>query len=104
MLFAGTTITKGRGKAIVTTIGMQTEIGKIAGLIQEAPEKQTKLQNDLNILSKRIGIVIIGICIIVFLINVFLLNNDPQESFLTAIALSVAAIPEGLPAVVTIAL
>jgi Ca2+-transporting ATPase len=73
-------------------------------MIQEAPEKQTKLQGDLNTLSKQLGIVILGICVIVFLVNVFWLHNDPQESFLTAIALSVAAIPEGLPAVVTISL
>lgn len=104
MIFAGTSITKGRWMAIVTAIGMETEIGKIAGMIQEAPEKQTKLQGDLNTLSKRLGIVILWICILVFCVNVFLLNNDPQESFLTAIALSVAAIPEWLPAVVTISL
>jgi Ca2+-transporting ATPase len=94
MIFAGTVITKGRGMAVITAIGMNTEIGKIAGMIQEAPEKQTKLQGDLNTLSKRLGIVILGICVIVFLVNVFVLHNDPQESFLTAIALSVAAIPE----------
>ena len=104
MLFSGTNITKGTGKAIVTAIGMDTEIGKIAWMIQEAPEKQTKLQEDLDSLSKWLGIIILIICGIIFLVNVLRLDTDMKEAFLTAIALSVAAIPEGLPAVVTIAL
>lgn len=104
MVFSGTSITKGTGKAIITAVGMQSEIGKIAGMLQETPEKQTKLQEDLDILGKRLGIVILGICAIIFVVNVFVLGNEAKESFLTAISLSVAAIPEGLPAVVTIAL
>lgn len=104
MVFSGTSITKGTGKAIITAVGMQSEIGKIAGMLQETPEKQTKLQEDLDILGKRLGIVILGICAIIFIVNVFVLGNEAKESFLTAISLSVAAIPEGLPAVVTIAL
>jgi len=104
MIFSGTSITKGTGKAIVTAVGMQTEIGKIAGMIQEAPEKQTKLQEDLDHLGKWLAIIILIICGIIFLVNVLRLHSDLKEAFLTAIALSVAAIPEGLPAVVTIAL
>ena len=73
-------------------------------MIQEAPEKQTKLQEDLDSLSKWLGIIILIICGIIFLVNVLWLDTDIKEAFLTAIALSVAAIPEGLPAVVTIAL
>lgn len=73
-------------------------------MIQEAPEKQTKLQEDLDSLSKWLGIIILIICGIIFLVNVLRLDTDMKEAFLTAIALSVAAIPEGLPAVVTIAL
>lgn len=104
MLFSGTVVTKGRWVAVVTATGMQTEIGKIAGMIQEAPDKQTKLQQDLNVLSKWLGLVILWICVIVFIVHVFFLGEDPQEAFLVAIALSVAAIPEWLPTVVTICL
>jgi Ca2+-transporting ATPase len=104
MLFAGTIITKGRGMAVITAIGMQTEIGKIAGMLQEAPEKQTKLQYDINALSKWLGIVVLGICVVVFVMNIFLVKEGWQEAFFIAIALAVAAIPEGLPAVFTITL
>lgn len=104
MLFASTVVTKWHGRAIVVAIGMQTEIGKIAGMIQEAPEKQTNLQKDLNKLSKWLWAVILLICAIVFVSDVFFVGEPIQEAFLVAIALSVAAIPEWLPAVVTISL
>lgn len=104
MIFAGTIVTKWHGKAVVTSIGMQTEIGKIAGMIQQAPEKQTNLQKDLNKLSKRLWIVILIICGIIFISDVIFVWDPVQEAFLVAIALSVAAIPEWLPAVVTISL
>jgi P-type Ca2+ transporter type 2C len=104
MLFAGTVVTRWHGKAIVTAIGMQTEIGKIAGMLQDAPEKQTNLQKDLDKLSKWLGAVVIVICAIVFVSAIFFVWNTWQQAFLVAIALSVAAIPEWLPAVVTIAL
>ncbi len=104
MLFAGTVVTRWHGKAIVTAIGMQTEIGKIAGMIQEAPEKQTNLQKDLDKLSKWLGAVVIVICAVIFVSAIFFVWNTWQQAFLVAIALSVAAIPEWLPAVVTIAL
>ena len=104
MLFAGTVVTKWHGRAIVVAIGMQTEIGKIAGMIQEAPQKQTNLQKDLNNLSKWLWAVILVICVIVFISDVFFVGEPIQEAFLVAIALSVAAIPEWLPAVVTISL
>ncbi len=104
MLFAGTVVTKWHGRAIVVAIGMQTEIGKIAGMIQEAPEKQTNLQKDLDKLSKWLGAVVIVICAVIFVSAIFFVWNTWQQAFLVAIALSVAAIPEWLPAVVTIAL
>ncbi len=104
MVFATTVVTKGRGKAIVTAIGMKTEIGKIAWMIQEAPEKQTHLQKDLDKLSKWIWAVVLLICAVIFVTNITMWGNGIQEAFLAAIALSVAAIPEGLPAVVTISL
>ncbi len=104
MVFATTVVTKWRGKAIATSIGMNTEIWKIAWMIQDAPEKQTNLQKDLDKLSKRLWAVILVICVGIFLINVIFGHNGLQEAFLIAIALSVAAIPEWLPAVVTISL
>jgi len=104
MVFAWTTVTKWRWKAVVTAIGMQTEIGKIAGMIQEAPEKQTNLQKDLDKLSKRIWLAIIIICVVIFVTNISMWESGIQEAFLAAVALSVAAIPEWLPAVVTISL
>lgn len=119
MTFSGTIVTSGKGKVIVTGTGMETEIGKIAKLIEEVETQQTPLQKKLNVLGKKIGLVVIIISIIVFLAQ---LLKDPvvlghltsfeffeflegsREFFLTAIALAVAAIPEGLPAVVTIGL
>ena len=104
MVFATTVVTKWRGKAIVTSIWMDTQIWKIAGMIQEAPEKETNLQKDLDKLSKWLWAVVLIICVLIFLTNVIFGQNGLQEAFLIAIALSVAAIPEWLPAVVTISL
>jgi len=104
MVFSGTIITKGRWLAVVTSIGMKTEIWKIAKMIDEAPEKQTNLQKKLWKLSKRLWIGILIICAIVFLAYYFINWLSLSESFLTAVALAVAAIPEWLPAVVTISL
>ncbi|MBU0459576.1 MAG: calcium-translocating P-type ATPase, SERCA-type [Nanoarchaeota archaeon] len=103
MVYASTIITKGRGTAIVTTTGMQTEVGKIATLIQEAHEKLTPLQKKLRDLGKYLTIAVVIIAIIIFFSG--LLSGQPASvMFLTAIALAVAAIPEGLPAVITISL
>lgn len=104
MVFSGTIVTKGRGKAVVCAIGMTTEIGKIAEMMQETPDKKTNLEKKLNGLSKGLGIATIVICIIIFLTYYFLRDLQIQEAFLIAVALAVAAIPEGLPAVVTISL
>lgn len=104
MVFSGTSVSRGRWVAIVEAIGMSTELGKIAEMIQQAPEKQTKLQKDLDVMSKRIGSIILVICVIMFVINVFVLNVPAYEAFLVAIALSVAAIPEWLPTIVTVCL
>ncbi|MBW2985019.1 calcium-translocating P-type ATPase, SERCA-type, partial [Candidatus Woesearchaeota archaeon] len=103
MVFSGTVITNGRGKAIVTGTGMTTEIGKIAKLIQEAKPALTPLQKKLKRLGKLLTILVVAISIIVFLVGV-LRGHNIKEMFFAAIALAVAAIPEGLPAVVTIAL
>ncbi len=118
MVFSGTAITRGRGKAVVTSIGMKTEIGKIAGMITKVEDEATPLQKKLERLGHWIGMATIGICIIIFIsgilkdgsINFLLAGNyidfllDAKEWLLTAVALAVAAVPEGLPAIVTISL
>ncbi len=103
MIFSGTVITKGRGKAIVVRTGMKTEIGKIAEMMQSEKKEQTPLQITLAKFGKILGIAILVVCIIVFLTGI-LRGNNFVEMFEAAIALAVAAIPEGLPAVVTITL
>ncbi len=101
MVFAGTIVTKGRGKAIVTSTGMNSQIGKIAKLISEAEEQLTPLQRKLADLGHYLGILTIIICIIVFAAGA-IRTGEIATMFLAAVALAVAAIPEGLPIVVTI--
>ncbi len=103
MIFSGTIITKGRGKAVVIRTGMKTEIGKIAEMMQSEKKEQTPLQVTLAKFGKVLGIATIVVCIIVFLTGI-LRGNEIIEMLVAAIALAVAAIPEGLPAVVTITL
>lgn len=101
--FMSTIVTYGRGTGIVTGIGMETEIGKIATLLNETEDEKTPLQQKLASLGKLLGIICIGVCIIIFGLGV--LRGEPiLEVFMTAISLAVAAIPEGLPAVVTVVL
>ncbi len=103
MVFSGTIVTNGRGKAVVVSTGMATEIGKIARLIKETKAEPTPLQKKLSSLSKLLGVLVIFIALIVFGAGVFY-GLPVFEMFLASIALAVAAIPEGLPAVVTVAL
>ncbi len=103
MVFAGTIVASGRGKTVVTATGMNRQIGKIAELIEEAQPSETPLQQKLAKLGKAIGIGTIIICFIVFL-TTMLKGMPPLPAFLAAVALAVAAVPEGLPAVVTISL
>ena len=119
MVFSSTIVTQGRGKAVVTATGMETEIGKIATLLQETPQELTPLQIKLDQLGRTLGGLTVVICLLVF--GAELLKNEEalnrllaldfpgffraaKESFLLSVALAVAAIPEGLPAVVTISL
>ncbi len=102
MLFSGTTIVKGRGMALVVGTGKNTEIGKIASLVQ-GREEQTPLQRELKSVGKKIGIICLAVSAVVFASG--LLKGNPfSEMFLVAVALAVASIPEGLPAIVTISL
>ena len=103
MLFSGTSIVRGNGKAVVVLTAMRTEIGKIADMVQKAEKSETPLQKKLKEFGKFLGYITILISILVFIIGV-IRGMDLFEIFLTAIALAVAAVPEGLPAIVTICL
>lgn len=103
LAFAGTVVEAGRGRAVVVETGMRTELGKIAALVQQADEK-TPLEKQLNRLGRQLGFVIVGVCAFVFTFGVLRDFGQVRVMFLTAVSLAVAAIPEGLPAVVTISL
>lgn len=103
MLFSGSFVTYGRGKAVVTDIGMETEVGRIAGLLKSTSEKQTPLQANLEDFGKKLSVLILVFCGILFAINVFRGENI-GSSFMFAVALAVAAIPEALSSIVTIVL
>lgn len=103
MVYSGCSITYGRAKAIVVDTGMNTEMGKIAGLLNETEAEDTPLQLKLNRLGKMMGLMALVICILVFLLGI-LKGESPIEMFLTAVSLAVAAIPEGLATVVTLVL
>lgn len=101
--FMSTLITYGRGKGLVTSIGMNTVIGKIAEMIQSVEEEDTPLQKKLAEFGKYLGIACLAICAVVFVLGIFR-GEEIIGMFMTAVSLAVAAIPEGLPAVVTIVL
>ena len=103
LAYSSTIISYGRGMGLVVETGHETEIGKIATSIATVGDEQTPLQRKLAKLSKTLGILVIVICAIVLAVGV-LYKNDPLEMFMTAISLAVAAVPEGLPAIVTIVL
>lgn len=102
MVFKGTAVSNGSGRAVVTSTGMRTEMGKIAQML-EGPQQQTPLQKQLARFSRQLTIIVVVICGIVF--GIGLLRGEPALTmFLTALSLAVAALPEALPVVVTIAL
>ena len=103
MLFSGSFVTYGRGRAVVTSVGMQTEVGKIAGLLKSTSEKQTPLQVNLEEFGKKLSVLILVFCGILFGISVFRGENI-GSAFMFAVALAVAAIPEALSSIVTIVL
>lgn len=103
MVFSGCSITYGTAAAVVTATGMQTEMGKIAGLLSGEADTQTPLQKKLAALGKNLGFLALAACAIIFVVG--LLNGIPvMEIFMTSVSLAVSAIPEGLPAIVTIVL
>ena len=104
MAFSGSLVTNGTGRYIVTSIGMQTEIGKIASMLNEAKERKTPLQKSLDEFSGKLSIGIMIICVIVLCLNLFLAKQSLLDSLMIAVALAVAAIPEALSSIVTIVL
>ncbi len=103
MVFKGTAVVYGRARAVVVVTGMRTALGRIAGLLKSHQAPRTPLQRRLAVLGRRLAAAAIGVCIVVFTVGV-LRGEDVNLMFLTAVSLAVAAIPEALPAVVTIAL
>ncbi|MEM4318604.1 MAG: cation-translocating P-type ATPase [Candidatus Pacearchaeota archaeon] len=103
IMFSGTSVVNGYGKAVVFATGMECEFGKIASLVQKTKKKKTPLQVKLDSFAKKLGVIVIFICIAIFLLGI-LLGLKKVEMLLTSISLAVAAVPEGLPAVVTICL
>lgn len=109
MVYSGSFVTYGRAKMVVTGTGMNTEIGKIAGLLKNTQEKKTPLQESLDNFGKKLSFIIIGICIIVLFLELFRGENGItlsafSDAFIFAVALAVAAIPEALSSIVTIVL
>lgn len=109
MAYMGSTVVYGRGQAVVTAIGMDTEMGKIADALSKAEDGQTPLQLKLNQLSKVLSVLVLAICVVIFAIDIFRLYPNMTgtailDTFMVAVSLAVAAIPEGLAAVVTIVL
>ena len=103
MLFSGCSVSYGTATAVVCSTGMNTEMGKIANLLESSEEVQTPLQRKLASLGKYLGIAALGACAVIFVVGI--LNRIPvMEMFMTAVSLAVSAIPEGLPAIVTIVL
>jgi Ca2+-transporting ATPase len=101
--FMGTIVTYGRGRGIVVSTGMHTQIGLIAEMLQAVEQEQTPLQRKLDQLGKVLGWAALGVCALVFAIG-WIRGTDPLEMFIIAVSLAIAAVPEGLPAVVTISL
>ncbi len=103
MVYSGTVIVRGRGRAIVVETGMRTQMGLIAGLVQATESGRTPLQDQLAELGKSLGGIALAACAIIFLIGITT-GYEPLEMFIISVSLAVAAIPSGLPAVVTITL
>lgn len=103
MLFASTSVVSGHGRAVVTGTGMNTEVGRVAGLILNSKTPETPLQKRMTDFGKKIGIIALVVCGLVFFVGIFS-GYSVLEMFVTSVSLAVAAIPEGLPAIVTIML
>ena len=103
MVYRGTTVTGGRATAVVVATGMRTELGRVAGLLRDEPRGSTPLQSRLARLGRNLALTVVALCIVIFVAGL-LRGQDAGLMFLTAVSLAVAAIPEALPAVVTVSL
>lgn len=103
MLYAGCGITAGRAVAVVVATGMSSEMGHIASLLEGEDENQTPLQHKMAQLGKILGFLALMVCVIIFIVGLFF-SLSPMDMFMTAVSLAVAAIPEGMPAIITIVL
>ena len=103
MVFSGTIAKEGTAKAVVTATGMQTEIGKIAHLVQETVEAETPLQKNLKKLGKTLAIIILSLTLIIFTVGI-IMGIKTYDMFLISLSLAISAIPEGLPVIMTLAL
>ena len=109
MVYMGSSVSYGRGVAVVTAVGMDTEMGKIAGALAAAKDEDTPLQKKLNHLSKSLSVLVLGVCVVVFAVDILRIVPNVTfdallKTFMVAVSLAVAAVPEGLAAVVTIVL
>lgn len=112
MMYMGSTVVYGRGRAVITGTGMDTQMGKIAEALTQAKDEETPLQMKLNQLSKVMTVLVVGICVVIFAMGLLRAGMSPEgitgdtilDTFMVAVSLAVAAIPEGLAAVVTIVL
>ncbi len=108
MCYMGSTVVYGRGKAVITETGMDTEMGKIAGALAQAQEEETPLQKRLDQLGKTLSYIVLGICVFIFAFNLLMKGDfsitGVLSTFMVAVSLAVAAIPEGLATVVTVVL
>lgn len=102
MVFSGSIVANGRGVGVVTATGKNTEIGKIAKLLETTKKDETPLQKGMKQIGKVITIIVLIVCAITFVVELAVSPNSPLDAFLTAVAIAVAAIPESLPAVITI--
>lgn len=103
MVFSGTTVTRGRGKAVVTATGLHTEVGKIARLLSGTLTVETPLKKKIELFSRNLGVLIVALCLILFGLGMWQ-GGDPMELFLTVVSLAVATVPEALPIVITLIL
>ena len=108
MCYMGSTVVYGRGRAVITATGMDTEMGKIAGVLAQTEQEQTPLQKKLTQLGKTLSWIVLGICVFIFVFDLFVMGDftlqGVLETFMVAVSLAVAAIPEGLATVVTVVL
>ncbi len=104
MAYSGGTVTYGRGSGVVVATGMQTEMGKIAKMLGDVKEAPSPLNKQLGKTAKILSVGVLAVALVIFLVSVFAYGADVMNAFMTAVAIAVAAIPEGLPAVVTIVL